>query len=180
MKKIIAIVLAVMMMFVITGCGDTSQKSSTIKDNTKQEQKADKSSADSSKNTVVSERAGLGNTLDAWTKEYGSPKSHGEALKGFEHDAMLVTFENNKAVNITFKKIQMSLIKQVTPKDGEQLSKSSKKTSNGERVVKKYHSKLLEAAIPATDGNYTIIESYEGSNMNLISVVIDCTPNLGK
>lgn len=175
MKRWLAIGLAIVMMIVLAGCGDvTTQKSAPAKD-TKQEQKADSAAT---KNTVVAEATGLGNTLEAWTKEYGAPTAHGDTLKGFKNDAMMVTFDNGKAVNITIKNSNAVNPAKLLPKDGEKLSESSKKTSNGKMVVRKYHSALLDAAIAATKGNYTVIETYEGTS--LVAAVIDCTPNLSK
>ena len=73
MKRWLAICMAIVMMIVLAGCGEVATQKSAPAKETKQEQKADSAAT---KNTVVAEATGLGNTLDAWTKEYGAPIAH--------------------------------------------------------------------------------------------------------
>ena len=181
MKRTLAIVMAVLTMFLIAGCdmGSTAtQKNSTQKG--QQDTKNTQSSKAAARQAVVCELPGLGDTRTAWTAEWGSPTAQGDTIKLFNNGAYKTIFEGDKAITITFasKDGKNPLSEKMVPKDGKKLSENSKKTGDSKMIVQKWHSDLLAAAIPETKGNYTIMQHMEGTAYT--NVTVDCTPNLSK
>jgi len=130
MKRTVAILMAVLTMFLIAGCdmGSTAtQKNSTQQG--QQDTKNTQSSKTAARQAVVCELPGLGDTRTAWTAEWGSPTAQGDTIRLFNNGAYKTIFDGDKAITITFasKDGKNPLPETMVPKDGKKLSESSKK-----------------------------------------------------
>jgi hypothetical protein len=178
--------IGILFMLLQAGCGNVADDSSKVQPNsqiTQEKQKEDTTSAaKTTQSQLVCTVPGLGDTMDGWTKQYGTPVSKGDTLKVFKNGSYVTVFENNRANNVTFYSTKDGqhnpLIVKMLPRDGDKRSETSRKVGEGKIIVQKWHSQLLETAIPATKGNYTVIDNYD--SQSYVSTVADCTPDLKK
>lgn len=189
MKNYSAIPAIIASLLLLTGCSatlpqqqQTSQAPETKQEATQNPVPQQTPAATAKQQALLCEVSGLGDTSSAWNQEFGTPSSKGDTLKDFKNGEFTALFENDRALNITFNGGENGqknpLIEKMLPKDGQKLSETIRKVGNGQMIVQKYHSALLEAAIPETKGNYTVMENYMGQTYS--STVADCNPNLSK
>lgn len=131
----------------------------------------------------VAQKAGIGDTLNRWQKDYGELKGKG-MIRNCEINGSHVNtvFADDHALNITIEKkdnyFKNDAIKEMLPTDMTETGKE-KDTSDPELIKDRvtYHSDTLEKAIPETNGNFTTIDISKASTKAYISTVIDCTPS---
>lgn len=80
MKKQLAVVLAILTLFVSAGCSQTDTQDAN-KAKTTQEQQVDKGKAEKA---TIGEVAGLGDTAQDWEAEFGHPYAQGDTLKVYK------------------------------------------------------------------------------------------------
>lgn len=180
MKKQWMIIFSILVLLVSAGCSP-SDTMNTTKPSSTQTQQADKNQKSSAnERTTIGEMASIGDTSQTWEDEFGHPYAQGDTLKVYKNGQYKVVFENDRAVTITFPSADGTepAIDKMLPRDGSKQSESSQKTGDITMTVEKWHSALLEKAIPDTKGMYTIMKNKNGETYD--SIVIDCTPNLKK
>ncbi|WP_301860665.1 hypothetical protein [uncultured Megasphaera sp.] len=182
MKKFFAYILTALFLVVSAGCTSvptTQPKSDTP---TKQEQSANQQNTTSpaANAQTVGKRISIGDTAADWERVLGHPYAQGDTIKNYQEGQFKVVFEKDRAVTITIaaKDGKNPLTDDLVPQDGQKQSESSKDVGGMTMTVEKWHSNALQAAIPETKGNYTIMKHTKGQAYD--SVVIDCTPNLKK
>lgn len=160
MKKVLAIVLVVLTVFMLYGCGGKS--------------KAEK----------ICKVAGLGDTLEIWVQDHKEPiKDHG-MYKAFKPDAdFFTTFENDRATDILFQNTTKGKppedIKLMTPEDAQFTTTTEKpdENTNGmiKLIIKNGHSEKLKKILPKTNGNFTLTtmldaqtNKYVGSELKIL------------
>lgn len=163
LKKMVLVSLcAVFAVSLLGGCGNTQEKQEPAK---------------------VGQKAGIGDTLERWQKDYGSLKGK-DMLRNCEINGSHVTvvFADNRALNITVEKkdkyYKNDAIKNMLPADMTETG--TEKDISDPAFIKDrvtYHSDTLEKAIPETKGNFTTIDTSEALTKAYISTVIDCTPS---
>ena len=89
-------------------------------------------------------------------------------------------FEKDRAVTITLpaKDGKEPATDTLLPRDGKKQSENSQQTGGMTMTVEKWHSHMLEKAIPDTKGTYTVMKNKNGEEYD--SIIVDCTPNLKK
>lgn len=166
LKKVVLLSLCtVFAVSMLGGCGNSNQSTQ------KQEP------------VKVGQKAGIGDTLKRWQKDYGELKGK-DMLKNCEINGSHVTvvFADDHALNITVEKkdnyFKNDTIKEMLPADMTETGKE-KDTSDPALIKDRvtYHSDTLEKAIPETKGNFTTIDTSKASTKAYISTVIDCTPS---
>ena len=165
-KVVLASLCAVFAVAMLGGCGSSSQPAQKKQEPVK-----------------VGQKAGIGDTLDRWQKDYGELKGK-DMLKNCEINGshVVVVFADNHALNITVEKkdkyFKNDAIKDMLPSDMTETGKEQD-TSDPELIKDRvtYHSDTLEKAIPETKGNFTTIDTSRASTKGYISTVIDCTPS---
>ncbi len=181
-KRRLPLLLLSLALLLNAGC--TAVPATPQKDQTQLNQQqttnADKTTTQPDAQQTIGAVAGLGDTEAAWETEFGHPFSQGDTIKIFKNNAYKVIFEKGRAVSITAAAINGAdpLPVNSLPRDGILDSESSKTTGGMTMTVQKWHSALIETAIPETNGNYTIIKNQKGTAYD--SIIIDCTPNLKK
>lgn len=142
---------------------------------------AESGSSDEALPDKLSEKAGIGDTLEAWTDDHGTAKGN-DMIRNFENETLVVVFADNRAVNITFQKNKTGkkpneLIKQMMPGDA---AKISEEEDTSDQMLgkhkEKWHSDLLAKAMPESKGDITIIDVFDKASGKYIKTVIDCTP----
>lgn len=178
MKKQLAVILAVLTLLVSAGCSPADTQDAG-KAKAAQEQQLDKTKKGTEINTI-GEIAGIGDTAQAWEDEFGHPYSQGDTLKIYKGGLYEVVFENDRAVTITLpaQDGKEPAVRKILPRDGKKQSENSQQTGGLTMTAEKWHSDMLEKAIPDTKGTYTVMKNMNGNDYD--SIVIDCTPNLKK
>ena len=176
MKKQLAVVLAILTLFVSAGCSQTDTQDAN-KAKTTQEQQVNKVKDEKA---TIGEVAGLGDTAQDWEAEFGHPYAQGDTLKVYKGGLYEVVFEKDRAVTITLpaKDGKEPATDTHLPRDGKKQSENSQQTGGMTMTVEKWHSHMLEKAIPDTKGTYTVMKNKNGEEYD--SIIVDCTPNLKK
>ena len=182
MKKQAALLFALLIMIVSAGCTPTSSVQPKETSSSQQEQPASPEKQASSKPAAqhIGAVVSLGDTQEDWETALGHPYSQGDSLKVYKNGAYQVVFQGDKAITITCitQNGNHTLTNDILPKDGKKESSSTKDISGITMTVEKWHSDLLAASIPATNGMYTIMKNKKGNTYD--NIVIDCSPNLKK
>ncbi|MEH7438565.1 hypothetical protein V7182_13920 [Neobacillus drentensis] len=189
MRKLGLIVLLVCLAVMGAGCNNSDSDKAKDIDPTKKETttQKDTNSTTNKKEKVteqVSVEAGLGDTVDAFTKEYGENKGN-EQMGRFKNDFLLPMFINNRAIDITVqfettdqKTRSIEEAKQIAakliPKDAK-LEKEFTATSDLPQKVLLYHSDTLAKLFPEMEpvGKFLVIFNYhEGNENQVFSITI--------
>lgn len=184
MRKIGLIVLLVCLTVMGAGCNNSDSDKATDTYTTKKETttQKDTNSTTNKKEKIteqVSVEAGLGDTVDAFKKEYGENKGN-EQMGRFKNDYLLPMFINNRAIDITIqfettdqKTRSMEEAKQIAakliPKDAK-LEKEFTDTSDSPQKVMLYHSDTLAKLFPEMEpvGKFLVIFNYHDGNENQV------------
>ncbi|MDQ1144248.1 hypothetical protein QE429_001075 [Bacillus sp. SORGH_AS 510] len=188
MRKLGLIMLLVCLTVLGAGCNNNNSDNAKNADTTKKEttEKNDTKNTDS-KETVteqVSVEPGLGDTVDAFSKQYGENKGNTQ-MGRFKNDYLLPMFINNRAVDLTVqfestdqKNRSMDEAKQVAakliPKDAK-LEKEYTDTKDLPQKVMLYHSDTLAKLFPEMQpvGSFIVIFNYhEGKENEVFSISI--------
>lgn len=176
MRKWGLIVLLVCLAVMGAGCSNNDSD----KQNNTETTKKDTTTKKETKETVteqVSVEPGLGDTVDAFSKQYGENKGNTQ-IGRFKNDYLLPMFINNRAVDLTVqfeateqKTRSMDEAKQIAakllPKDAK-LEKEYTDTSDLPQKVMLYHSEALGKLFPDMEpvGSFVVIINYHDSNEN--------------
>lgn len=183
MRKLGLLVLLVCLAVIGAGCNNSASNKAKDTDTTKKETTTQKDTNNTSKKETVtgqvSVEAGLGDTVDAFTKEYGENKGN-EQMGRFKNDYLLPMFINNRAIDITVqfettdqKNRTMEEAKQIAakliPKDAK-LEKEFTDTSDLPQKVMLYHSDTLAKLFPEMEpvGKFLVIFNYHENNENQV------------
>lgn len=131
----------------------------------------------------VGVKAGIGDTLSRWEKDYGKLSGNGMLRNSKVNDSSVsVVFTENKAVNINIstknKYHKNAAINDMLPSDRREVSKE-KDTSDPALVKERitYHSDALEKAYPESKGKFTTIDVSDSHTHAYMNTVIDCVPS---
>jgi hypothetical protein len=183
MRKLGLIVLLVCLAVMGAGCNNSDSDKAKETNTTKKETTTQKDTNSTTKKETVTEQVsvepGLGDTVDAFTKEYGENKGN-EQMGRFKNDYLLPMFINNRAMDITvqFEKTDqktrsMEEAKQIAakliPKDAK-LEKEITDTSDLPQKVMLYHSDTLAKLFPEMEpvGKFVVIFNYHDGNENQV------------
>ncbi|MGG3564930.1 hypothetical protein ABES03_25350 [Neobacillus rhizosphaerae] len=183
MRKLGLIVLFVCLAIMGAGCNNSDSDKAKDTDPTKKETTTQKDTTNTTKKETVTEQVsvdpGLGDTVDAFTKEYGENKGN-EQMGRFKNDYLLPMFINNRAIDITVqfettdqKTRSIEEAKQIAgkliPKDAK-LEKEFTDTSDLPQKVMLYHSDTLAKLFPEMEpvGKFVVIFHFHEGNENQV------------
>lgn len=157
MRKVLTIVLIILSVFMLFGCGG--------------KQKTEK----------ICKVAGLGDTLETWVQDHGKPTKDEGMYKAFKPDFdFFVTFENNRAGNILFQNKTTGKapedIKLMIPEDTQFTStkEAPDENTNGmiKLVIRNGHSEKLKKALPKTNGDFTLTTQTDAQTGKYVGTVL--------
>lgn len=177
MKKLATVLcIGISTLTFLSGCSSDTN-------NPKPNQSAEQTTTQKSAPISVGIKAGVGDTLERWIKEYGNPNRDTSITKSFKNDAYMVVIADNHVVNITLQNNNRvrkdSIIASMLPTDATQISSEddiSDPTLKKHKV--KMHSDILSKAFAESKGEFTIIDVYNKNNGQYMHTIIDCTPSL--
>lgn len=132
---------------------------------------------------LICQQAGIGDTLDSWKDEYGSPEKDNDMTKTFKNDRLLTVFADDRALNIIIQnnkngKKDNDLISKILPTDIKKISEEDTSSDTTMKHKEIYHSDLIKKVIPKSDGTVTVIDQFDKKSGKYLTTTIDCTPNI--
>lgn len=188
MKKIGLSLLVILVLIVSSACSNGTNKEkkseTTQQNNQKTKNNNTKTSKTQDTTEQVSVQAGLGDTLEAFQKQYGANKGNPQ-MGRFQSDYLLPVFINNRAVDITIhfeatdqKSRSMEEAKQIAskmmPKDAK-LEKEATDTKDSAKKVMQYNSDTLAKIFPdfKPAGKFLVIlHDHEGNENDVYEMNI--------
>jgi len=188
MKKFLVMILVTITVLSF-GCGSEKKEAPAEQTTIKTEQKAQEKKVEEKKEVAsvkvpkLCPMAGIGDTLDDWTKDYGKPNRDNGLTKNFMNDDLITAVADDRVLNITIQckdeSKAIGYLKYMLPKDGKFVSEKAKKDSTTAEITKEYTSENLKKAIKSNlTGHYSVSEIRDNKDSHFIMFVIDCTPTL--